>query len=382
MLRNDPAALAAALTNSRERSSRITQDLQGDRLLGPKLAIVNPPLWEIGHVAWFQEHWCLRHRAGGAPGASILPSADALYDSAKVHHDTRWDLPLPDVEATRRYQSDVLGLVLQRLEREPEDASLRYFVQLAIFHEDMHAEAFHYTRQTLGYPDPFRASSTAPARAPADGDLRLAGGSFRLGASPADGFVFDNEKWAHEVDVAPFRISRTAVSNAAYLAFVEAGGYRRREWWSDAGWAWLASAKREAPVYWTKQDGTWLLRRFDKLVALPPGIGPREPRNVRTRAGRCLPAGRHRRRLPPDARQHLGMDRQQLRSLSGLCRRPVQGILGALVRHAQGAARRQLRQHAPAAAQHVAQLLHPRARRHLRGVQDMRQRMSRTCAIG
>ena len=85
-----------------------------------------------------------------------MPGADALYDSAKVAHDTRWNLPLPDLKATRSYQAEVLERVMRRLEREPENRELHYFVQLAVFHEDMHAEAFHYTRQTLGYEDPLR----------------------------------------------------------------------------------------------------------------------------------------------------------------------------------------------------------------------------------
>ena len=100
----DPASLATELAASRARSTQITCDLLGERLLGPKLAIVNPPLWEIGHVAWFQEHWCLRYREPDAIAASIQPGADALYDSAKVAHDTRWDLPLPGIGQTRAYQ--------------------------------------------------------------------------------------------------------------------------------------------------------------------------------------------------------------------------------------------------------------------------------------
>ena len=129
----------------------IVEHTQFALLLGPKLAIVNPLLWEIGHVSWFQEHWCLRRRADGSLGESILPGADALYDSSAVAHDTRWDLPLPDLKATRAYGERVLELVRERLAREPESDSLQYFVRLATFHEDMHAEAFHYTRQTLGY---------------------------------------------------------------------------------------------------------------------------------------------------------------------------------------------------------------------------------------
>ena len=70
------------------------------------LAIVNPPRWEVGHVAWFQEYWCLRRAERGryapARNASILPNADALYNSATVPHDVRWDLPLPGRAQTWR----------------------------------------------------------------------------------------------------------------------------------------------------------------------------------------------------------------------------------------------------------------------------------------
>ncbi len=263
-------SLARQLAASREHLTRIAAGLDGSRLLGPKLAIVNPPLWELGHVAWFQEYWCLRRSAGGGMPDSILPGADALYDSAKVAHDTRWDLPLPGLDATRAYQVNVLERVTNHLFREPENRELQYFVQLAIFHEDMHAEAFHYTRQTLGYEDPFWDYEIVPsAGGGTRGDAPLPGGTFLLGASPGHDFVFDNEKWAHEVRLAPFRIARAPVTNAEYAAFVDAGGYARREWWSEDGWAWREQADRGAPAYWTKRDSVWMQQRFDRVVPLP-----------------------------------------------------------------------------------------------------------------
>ncbi len=293
----DASTLASELIASRARLACITADLDGERLLGPKLRIVNPPLWELGHVAWFQEFWCLRDGAGGLPRESILRGAEALYDSAKVAHDTRWTLPLPTLEATRRYQSDVLGLLLQRLAKEPGNESLRYFAQLSVFHEDMHAEAFHYTRQTLGYPDPFPGPASHPAPSPALGDAEFPGGSFPLGARPGDGFVFDNEKWAHEVRVAPFAIARTVVTNAEYATFVDAGGYRRRAFWDEDGWAWRASAGLEAPRYWSKAGPGWVQRRFDDEEPLPPGH-PVIHVNWHEAEAYCRFAGR---RLPSEA---------------------------------------------------------------------------------
>ena len=235
------------LVDARARAVRVTADLDGERLLGPKLAIVNPPLWEIGHVAWFQERWCLRQRADGSLADSILPRADALYDSSAVAHDTRWDLPLPGLGATRGYGERVLEQVRERLAREPESEALQYFVRLATFHEDMHAEAFHYTRQTLGYSDPADLKDRNEAN---KSDLDMPGGKFVLGASRSDGFVFDNEKWAHETDIAPFRIASFPVTNAEYLAFVEQGG--------------------SVPRYWRKEGSAWLERRFERWLALVP----------------------------------------------------------------------------------------------------------------
>jgi wyosine [tRNA(Phe)-imidazoG37] synthetase (radical SAM superfamily) len=96
------------LQEARSRTLLLARVLDGERLLGPKLGIVNPPLWEIGHVGWFQEYWCLRHRSDGTFAASTLAGADGLYNSAAVPHAVRWDLPLPDFDATLAYLQQVL----------------------------------------------------------------------------------------------------------------------------------------------------------------------------------------------------------------------------------------------------------------------------------
>ena len=244
--------LIAELRAARERLRQVADDLAGEREFGPKLAIVNPPRWEVGHVAWFQEYWCLR--AASEERASILPNADRLYNSATVAHATRWDLPLPSFAETLAYRDEVGERLVSRVKAGDADP---YFVRLAVRHEEMHAEAFHYTRQTLGYPAP-----DAPGEKALPGDDAYAGGVFRLGAKPVAGFAFDNEKWAHPVVLEPFRMARSPVTYRQFLEFVEAGGYRRRELWSEAGWAWK---DRDAPLYW--KDGR--VRRFDRWIDLP-----------------------------------------------------------------------------------------------------------------
>src|SRR5260370_34418957 len=98
--------------DARHRTFELVEDLSDEQLLGPRLSILNPLLWEIGHVAWFQEKWVLRH-ARGRP--SLRPDADALYDSAGVAHDTRWDLSLPPRAQTLAYMDSVKACVLDEL---------------------------------------------------------------------------------------------------------------------------------------------------------------------------------------------------------------------------------------------------------------------------
>src|SRR3989454_2827737 len=255
--------LAAALRDARARTLQLVADLDDERWMGPRLPIVNPILWEAGHVAWFQEFWTLRHARGRSPA---IPGVDALYDSAKVAHDTRWDLPLLPRARVLRYLSETLERSLEVLGSPPDEKA--YFHRLALFHEDMHGEAFAYTRQTLGYPAPPLPPHRPPGGAgPPPGDVEVPGARLLLGATRDEPFVFDNEKWAHAVEVASCRIARAPVTNAEYAAFVEDGGYRDRRLWSDAGWRWRESAGAVRPVYW--EEGG-LERRYDAVRPLAP----------------------------------------------------------------------------------------------------------------
>jgi len=245
--------LAAWVRDARRRTLEMVAGLSGPALVGPRLGIVNPVGWEIGHVAWFQERWVLRHAAGQAPAR---PDADLLWDSIAVPHDARWDLALPSLEATLAYMAGVEARVLRALEEEP-DPRTRYFTEYTVYHEDMHDEAFAYTRQTLGYSAPPlpRDPTLADGQGPWTGDVEVAGGTFALGAEETEPFVFDNEKWAHAVTIPPFHIARAPVTAGEYAAFVDDGGYTRRAHWSDAGWAWREKMGAEHPLHWRRADG-------------------------------------------------------------------------------------------------------------------------------
>lgn len=284
-----------AIQEARKRTLELTADLNDEQMIGPRLEIVNPLRWEIGHVAWFQEYWVLRHLNGRQP---LLADGDAMYDSARVAHETRWNLPLPTKTQTMDYMQSVLDQILDLYVKKHPTRTWRgiaedetYFLSLAVFHEDMHAEAITYTRQTLGYPQPHfnKRDNGGDAKEHCDGtsrpvvsqqiqavdvsgDAEIPGGRLLLGSVPGQPFVFDNEMRAHEVQLEPFAIARTAVTNAEFASFVEDGGYRRPELWSDAGWNWRQSVGAKHPLYWKFLEGRWLRQHFDELVLLEPHL--------------------------------------------------------------------------------------------------------------
>ena len=278
-----PKRLAAWIEDARRRTLDLVEDLSDEQMLGPHLSIVNPLLWEIGHVAWFQERWTLRDVLGRDP---VRADGDALYDSSAVAHDTRWDLPLPTREETYHYLWAVKERLLEALAAPGASDLLAYRAAYATFHEDMHGEAFLYTRQTLADPAPGLHGAGHPAgplagagaeeipeaieTGPLPGDVEVPGGTFPLGAPPDAPFAFDNEKWAHPVTVKAFRIARAPVTQEEMAAFVEDGGYRRQELWGEEGWTWRLGIGAEHPVYWARQDGGWLRREFDRWVPLEP----------------------------------------------------------------------------------------------------------------
>ena len=297
----NPRELIAMMREFRARTCDLVADLEARQMIGPRLPTVNPPLWEIGHVAWFQEFWILRRLRKQKP---LIENGDQLYNSTDVAHDTRWELLLPSAEDTRRYMEEVLNRCVEPIGDARHLSSEEfYFYLLATFHEGMHAEALAYTRQTLGYPPPRFTDGEAAVESvhepagPWPGDVEVPGGKFLIAATPDFPFVFDNEKWAHSVEIRSFKIAQAPVTNGEFLAFVEDGGYRQANFWSEDGWRWLEvggapqlersfakffnknlnetselpsfKERLDHPAYWHREaNGRWQQRIFDRYVPL------------------------------------------------------------------------------------------------------------------
>jgi ergothioneine biosynthesis protein EgtB len=249
------ADVRAALVAQRERTLAIADAYV--QALGPQLAVprdpgLNPPRWELGHVAWFQEWWLARSRQRDwgircdpehERGPSSLEQADAWFDSSRVAHATRWDLPLPSLDGIRHWLASTLQATLALLDGLPEAAGddALYFFRLVALHEAMHAEAACYMARTLGFVIP---QQTMPLPAPRE--LQVPAQRWLLGhAGP--GFAFDNELPAREVQLASFSIDAAPVSWSRFRAFIESDGYADPRWWSGEGWEWARRERSSLP---------------------------------------------------------------------------------------------------------------------------------------
>ena len=264
----------------------------------PRHPALNPPVWELGHIGWFQTRWLERHphwRQGtrADPTQPLRPArptqADELFDSSRVPHPSRWGLPLPPVAALRdelvRGLEITLAMLRQAENCRAQDEAL-YFFRLSLLHEDMHHEAGLYMARALGVAVEDDRWRPRALRSPPHG-LAVAEGRWSCTPAGAPGFAFDNELGALGLDLPAFEIDARAVRWAEFLPFVESGGYADPRWWTPEGWRWLQT-----------DAGRWrALARAGAGQAEPPDMGDEDgplPRYLRQRRGcwECWRGGR------------------------------------------------------------------------------------------
>ncbi len=279
MRRAGKELLSLALMDARNHTLRwfaaFERALELTALEVPLADELEPPLWLLGHAGWYQERWIARnvqrHRGTGCDPtlprlASLLPQADDWYDPARGTHDERWVHDLPDAQATRQYLVDTLEMTLELLYTAHESDDALYFYRLALFHEDALCETFARLSQTLGFDAGLLPAIAAVNPRPA---LYFPATRWRLGSEPGAGFVYDNEKWAHEVAVPEFEIDAQPVSWAQYAEFVEDGGYDRAELWGAAGWDWVQRLGRRSPRHVDQLRHGVLQQRLGRLMRVP-----------------------------------------------------------------------------------------------------------------
>lgn len=272
--------LAGRLAATRARTLALLEPLDAEALARPPAPIMSPPLWDLGHIAAYEELWLVRRLAGDP---SLHPELEAVYDAFETPRAVRGDAPILDHPRALGYLGDVRARALEILERadldDDRDALTRggFVWRMVEQHEAQHTETVLQALQMLpagGYRPPARPAAEPPAGPPAPhGELvEVPGGVFEMGAGDGD-FGYDCERPRHPRVLEPFLIGRRPVTNGEHIAFIADGGYRRPELWSEEGWAWRLSEGAEAPAYWEPDGpGGWLVRSFDRVQPVDPRL--------------------------------------------------------------------------------------------------------------
>ena len=295
-------ALADRLEHTRRRTLSLFAPLSGEHLARQPSPILSPPLWDLGHIAAYEELWLARRVAGRAP---LHPELDDVYDAAETPRRRRGEVRILDEREARAYldavrQSSLEALSAADLE-DPDDPLLRdgFVFEMVAEHEAQHTETVLQALRLLPegayapterrpLPDPCgqladdpSANWPEPSGHPA-GDaadawpkppsvwVEIPEGPFAMGAGE-DGFAYDCERPRHERELPAFLIARDPVANRDQIAFIEDGGYRRPELWTAEGWRWVQENAVDAPLSWERYGGGgWVARAFERVAPVEP----------------------------------------------------------------------------------------------------------------
>jgi gamma-glutamyl hercynylcysteine S-oxide synthase len=272
--------LITALTQARDRTLALVAPVPDVDLERVHSTLMSPLVWDLGHIAAFEDLW-LVHRYGEQP--LLHEELVDVYDAMETPRARRGELPFLRAPEAREYLDQVRARTLAVIEERGIGDGILH--ELVLRHEQQHNETMLQTIQLAclpGYAAPVGGGGAAPAAsglvAPTGLELiDVPRGTCTVGAAwnPAArddqawrDFAYDNERPRHRTDVREFQIGRYPITNATYLHFVEGGGYERREWWSDEGWAWKEEYDITRPGGWTADDsGEW---RLGSLAPLDP----------------------------------------------------------------------------------------------------------------
>ena len=261
------AEVIVAMGEARERTLSLVASVSDEDLERVHSRLMSPLAWDLGHIAVFEDLW-LAHRYGGLP--LLREDLAEVYDAIETPRAGRGELEfLPPAQA-REFLAEVRARTLEVTEQQGIGDGMLH--ELVLRHEHQHNETMLQTLQLArlqNYQPPGRRDEPPAPDPPLSGLelVEIRAGECTIGA-PATGFAYDNERPRHRTDVRGYQVGRSPITNATYLQFVEGGGYERREWWSDEGWAWKEQFDITRPRGWTPDRSGE--RRLGRLEPLHP----------------------------------------------------------------------------------------------------------------
>jgi gamma-glutamyl hercynylcysteine S-oxide synthase len=271
--RIDPRLIADQLLEARARTLLLLAPLTDEELRAQHDPLMSPILWDLGHIAYFEELWLTRNLQGPIEFVEM----PGLFNPFEHPRSERGALALPGLAHCREIMDEIRGRVLGRLaitDFGSANPLLRdgYVYQMVLQHEYQHNETILQTlqlKQGRPYSPALRYDIPVDGQEPGSPAMtRFPGGPVEIGTDDRAS-AYDNERGRHSVRLAPFWIDVHPVTNREFEGFVEAGGYSNREYWSDAGWDWLQSSAVTAPKYWTRADHAWATRSMDRAGPVP-----------------------------------------------------------------------------------------------------------------
>lgn len=276
--RVDPRALAGQLLEARARTLLLIAPLTDEDLGVQHDPLMSPILWDLGHIAHFEELW-LTHNLDGAVEFVEMPG---LFNPFEHPRSERGSLRLPGIAECRAIMDEIRGRVLSRLATCDFDAAnplLRdgYVYHMVLQHEYQHNETMLQTLQ-LKQGRPYTPATRFDLPVEAGSDevrevygtmVRFPGGTVDIGTQDRIA-AYDNERERHTIELAPFWIDRAPVTNGEFMAFIADRGYATRRYWSQPGWEWVTGSGARAPMYWSWADGGWITRSMDQAGPVPP----------------------------------------------------------------------------------------------------------------
>ncbi len=275
----------------RAASEALAAPLSAEDCAAQSMPEASPVKWHLAHTTWFFETFILE--AFEPQFRAFEPSFRVLFNSyyqgvgPQYPRARRGLLTRPDLQAVRAWRANVDARMTRLLQGAAPAPALAALLELGLQHEQQHQELIatdlkHLLSCHPAWPAwreaaPAACQRTAPADAagaPAPRWQHFAGGLVEIGHAGA-GFAFDNETPRHPVWLQPYALATHPVSNAEYLAFIAAGGYRQPAHWLAEGWDWLCSQQLAHPLYWRQEEeeGGW--REFTLAGGQP--LAPGQP---------------------------------------------------------------------------------------------------------
>ena len=246
-------AIAERLAEARRRTLELIAPLDDEQLNRVYSPLLSPLAWDLGHIANFEELWLVRTIGGRGP---LHGDLGRLYDAIENPRRTRGELPILRDAELRDYLAEVRERTLEVLTEvdlgaDAEDPLLRdgFVYEMLIAHEQQHNETMLQLLQMVDGYEPIGVDlGPRPVASPGEESIAIPGGEYEIGAG-SRGFAYDNERPRHTVELAPFEIDRTPVTNAAYVSYMEDTGAEPPMYWeSEAreGWALTTGGGRKA----------------------------------------------------------------------------------------------------------------------------------------